>query len=81
MIINESTRLNEGIQIVTIDEDKLMKQMRKYHYDSDSYLMFIEDKYGFKDGKDYQLGNDGLTFTFYQNTRKNDTEKFKKELM
>lgn len=81
MIINESTRLNEGIQIVTIDEDKLLDQMDKYHYDPDSYLMFIEDKYGLEDGKDYQLSNDGLTFTFYQNVRKNNIEKFKKELM
>lgn len=81
MIINESIILNEGIQIVTIDENKLIKQMNKYHYDPDSYLGFISDKYGFEDGKDYQLGNDGLTFTFYQNVRKNDIEKFKKELM
>lgn len=81
MIINESNRLNEGIQIITIDEDKLLKQMREYNYDSDSYLNFISDKYGFEDGKDYQLGNDGLTFTFYQSPKKDKIEKFKRELV
>ena len=83
MIINESNTLNEGIQVVKINDGKLLKQMKKYSYNLDSYLLFIEERYGLKDGIDYNLeiiGNT-LLFTFNSNAKQLEIDKFKKELM
>lgn len=72
--------LNESIQTISIDENKLEKQMRKHRYDDDAFFEFIQDRYDLTDGHDYQLGSDGLTFTFYSHAPKSKIQRFRSEL-